>query len=160
MSINLVGLTESQIEEIEAQIKRMKEENIPKINLDYKNGYVVYGTRVTAANIFEKYLVEQLASIGLYGKTKEEADKLLNKLQTEEQLKRWSLTCGSAVDWTNLKQKKYFCFYNHELDEIQVGSQQISSLTDRGTIYFTSKAILDCAMEVIGKQMLKDYLTT
>lgn len=159
-NISLVGLTESQIEELEEQIKKMKEDNMPKVNLDYKNGYVIYGNKVVAANTFQKYLVDQLASIGLYRKTKESAEKLLHKLQVEEQLRRWSLTCEKELDWEDLDQQKYYCCYDQSTDEVyRICSRTMTNSAGHGTIYFTSKRVLEHAIEVIGEQMLKDYFT-
>ena len=98
---------------------------------------------------------DNLYNLGNYFKTKEEAQKVANKIKTYIELKQLAeeLNGDEEIDWNNGNQEKYEIYYNHnngKFLESSIGYSQ--SLT----IYCLDKDFLDKALEQIGEERLKE----
>lgn len=101
----------------------------------------------------DKYII----SLGLYAKTKEEAEAKIEALQVHQQLKEIAheLNNGVEIDWNDSQYKYYliFDYFNGEIEDITTKYTKYGS-----AIYCLSEKFKDVAIERIGKEKLERYL--
>lgn len=89
--------------------------------------------------------------------TKTEAQKYANVLKTERQLKRFADEHNDAIDWTNIEQEKYYLSYSYSDYKVIIANRHWTK--DSRTIYFSSEKIAKQAINKIGEDKIKEYLT-
>lgn len=92
-----------------------------------------------------------------YFQTKEEAQKYASVIETERQLKKFADEHNGEIDWDNSNEYKYSLFYNCITNGIAIAN--VSALRDARVIYFSSEEIAERAIDTIGKEKIKEYLT-
>lgn len=92
-----------------------------------------------------------------YFQTEEEAQKYANVLETERQLKKFADEHNDKINWDNVDKYKYSLHYSYIAN--CVGINSVLSLRDARVIYFSSKEIAQQAIDTIGEDKIKEYLT-
>lgn len=83
-----------------------------------------------------------------------EAEKILIRRQLEAIAQR--LNKGRKIDWANTTQRKYFIYFNHYCDRIELDNSRVHQI--QGVIYCLDEKFLDVALKEIGEGRLKKYL--
>ena len=150
----------SRIEELEKQAKEILEE-IEKLKkeeiLEFKKGddYFFINANGSISNLTWNNTVwdNSLYSIGNCFKTREEAEKAVEKAKIYTQLKRLAEEISTEpIDWENENQRKYYIGYSHYHKEFLQGANWICQ--EAGIIYSTNKDFKDIALEHIGEENL------
>ena len=155
MEIKVNNLTDEQLKEVSALVKKFEAENEkPKSMIDYKNGFIIAigGKIVKASDCCISY-VDNMHSIGLHLDTKKECEKLIKKMKIEHRLRQWSKMCEDKVDWSDLSQDKYFACCDCSSRNINLHAVVYNKSNN---VYFTDKSILQKAIADIGVQKLID----
>lgn len=92
-----------------------------------------------------------------YFQTEEEAQKYAKVLETERQLKKFADEHNDVIDWSNINQHKWCLYYNYKYYRVDIGNPCWSK--DARTIFFSSKEIAEQAIDEIGEDKIKEYLT-
>lgn len=94
-----------------------------------------------------------------YFQTKEEAQKYANVLETERQLKKFADEHDGEIDWSdnNNNPVKHYLYYNYNTKSIFIDS--VWAVREPRAIYFSSKEIASQAIDEIGTEEIKEYLT-
>lgn len=92
-----------------------------------------------------------------YFQTEEEARRYAKVLETERQLKKFADEHNGEIDWSNVDKYKYILYYSYIANRVSINS--VSSLRDARVIYFSSKEIAEQAIDEIGEEKIKAYLT-
>lgn len=92
-----------------------------------------------------------------YFQTEEEAQKYASVLETERQLKKFADEHNDAIDWTNINQEKYHLYYNYSDYRVSIAHRLWTK--ESRVIYFSSEEIAEQAIDEIGKDKIKEYLT-
>lgn len=92
-----------------------------------------------------------------YFQTEEEAQRYAKVLETERQLKKFADEHNDVIDWNDINQHKWnLCYY---YSRYEVSPIRCCGVKESRTIYFSSEEIAQQAMDEIGKEKIKDYLT-
>lgn len=92
-----------------------------------------------------------------YFQTEEEAQRYAKVLETERQLKKFADEHNDVIDWSDINQHKWnLCYY---YSRYEVSPIRCCGVKESRTIYFSSEEIAQQAMDEIGKEKIKDYLT-
>ena len=89
--------------------------------------------------------------------TEEEAQKYAKVLETERQLKKFADEHNDVIDWSNINQKKWYLYYNYSCYKVGIFSYYWAK--ESRVIYFSSKKIAQQAIDTIGEDKIKEYLT-
>lgn len=92
-----------------------------------------------------------------YFQTEEEARRYAKVLETERQLKKFADEHNSEIDWTNINQGKYYLSYSYSYYRVSIADRHWTK--DSRTIYFSSEEIAQQAIDEIGTDKIKEYLT-
>lgn len=92
-----------------------------------------------------------------YFQTEEEAQRYAKVLETERQLKKFADEHNSEIDWTNINQEKYHLYYNYRGCKVGISNHYWTK--ESRVIYFSSEEIAEQAIDEIGKDKIKEYLT-
>lgn len=92
-----------------------------------------------------------------YCQTEEEARKYAKVLETERQLKKFADEHNDKIDWSNTNSSKYYLCYYCDTDLTSVSVAWI--IREPRIIYFSSKEIARQAIDTIGTDKIKEYLT-
>ena len=92
-----------------------------------------------------------------YFQTEKEARKYASVLETERQLKKFADDHNDKIDWEDTNQEKWSLYYNYEANRTSVTSALATK--DARVIYFSSDEIIQQAIDTIGIEEIKEYLT-
>lgn len=92
-----------------------------------------------------------------YFRTEEEAQKYANVLETERQLKKFADGHNDAIDWSNNNQGKWHLYYNYSYYKVGISGHYWTK--EPRVIYFSSEEIAEQAINEIGEEEIKEYLT-
>lgn len=92
-----------------------------------------------------------------YFQTEEEARRYTSVLETERQLKRFADEHNGKIDWSDNNLDKYYLGYHYDVYSISVDACWI--IREPRAIYFSSKKIAEQAIDEIGIDKIKEYLT-
>lgn len=92
-----------------------------------------------------------------YFQTEEEARKYAKVLEIERQLKRFADEHNGEISWSNNSSAKRYLFYDYSTQSICTRS--VWTLKEPRVIYFSSKEIAEQAIDTIGEDKIKEYLT-
>lgn len=92
-----------------------------------------------------------------YFKSEEEARRYANALESERQLKKFADEHNEVMDWSNDNSTKYYLYYNYDTQSISIDSAW--TLRNPRVIYFSSAKIAKQAIDEIGTDEIKEYLT-
>lgn len=92
-----------------------------------------------------------------YFQTEEEARRYAKVLETERQLKRFADEHNDKIDWSDNNSVKYYLSYHYDAYSTSVDACWI--IREPRVIYFSSKKIAQQAIDEIGIDKIKEYLT-
>ena len=92
-----------------------------------------------------------------YFKTEEEAEKYARVLETEMLLRKYADEHNGELTWCSQNNLVYNIYYDYEYDNVTIGSWIRSKFPH--TVYFSSEEIVRDALEKIGEERIKEYLT-
>ena len=150
--------------ESESKIKEL-EEKIEKMKIDKKTGRVAKGEKFwTITDDCDISIYEQIETnfgeddylyeIGNYFKTKEEAEKALEKIKIYTRLKRFAETYNTEeIDFKNTKQKKYSICYDYLFETL--GVKSFFATISMQEVFFTSLGLAQQAIKKIGEENIK-----
>ncbi len=92
-----------------------------------------------------------------YFQTQEEARKYASVLKTERQLKKFADEHNDKIDWNDNNSVKYYLGYHY--DVYSTGVDACWTIREPRAIYFSSKKIAEQAIDEIGTDKIKEYLT-
>lgn len=92
-----------------------------------------------------------------YFQTEDEARRYAKVLETERQLKKFADEHNDKIDWTNINQTKWSLYYSYGGYEVGIAVRCVTK--DARVIYFSSKEIAEQAINTIGEEKIKEYLT-
>ena len=156
--MNKIEELEKQAKSILEEIEKLKnEEKVeskvwkPKENEDY---YYISSNVICYADIWEKGVCdEDRYEIGNCFKTKEEAEKTVEKAKIYTQLKRLAEENNTEpIDWEDTEQRKYYIEYSYYYKEFEKSCGY--SVKDTGIVYCTNENFLSIALERIGEENL------
>lgn len=92
-----------------------------------------------------------------YFQTEEEARRYASVLETERQLKKFADEHNGDIDWSNANQEKWnLCYY---YSRYEVSPIRCCRVKEARVIYFSSEEIAEQAINEIGEEKIKEYLT-
>lgn len=91
-----------------------------------------------------------------YFQTEDEAQKYASILETERQLKKFADEHNNKIDWDNINQEKWRLYY-YSCYKVGISSHYWAK--ESRAIYFSSKEIAQQAIDEIGEEKIKNYLT-
>lgn len=92
-----------------------------------------------------------------YFRTEDEAQKYAKALETERQLMKFADEHNNKIDWTNNKSVKRYLCYHYDIQSIFINSALV--VREPRVIYFSSEKIAKQAINTIGTDKIKEYLT-
>lgn len=92
-----------------------------------------------------------------YFQTEDEARKYANVLETERKLKKFADEHNDKIDWTNINQEKWYLYYNYSCYRVGIADHHWTKKSR--VIYFSSEEIAKQAIDTIGEEEIKEYLT-
>lgn len=92
-----------------------------------------------------------------YFQTEDEVRRYAEVLETERQLKIFADEHNGKIDWSNTNQEKWSLCYNY--NRYEVSPIKCLTIKDARVIYFSSKEIAEQAIDEIGEEEIKEYLT-
>lgn len=128
-----------------------------KPELDEKFYFINFVGIINSAYFRNSSTDRYILSIGNCFKTQEDAEKHLEHLKVETQLRDiavW-LNKGREIDWNNNAVNKYYISYSYCMDEIE---QRCSIEVKRQGIYCLDENFKDAAIAEIGEERLEEYL--
>lgn len=87
----------------------------------------------------------------------DEVRKYVKVLKIERQLKRFADEHNDAIDWANINQEKWHLYYNYSCYKVGISSHYWTK--ESRVIYFSSEEIAQQAIDTIGEDKIKEYLT-
>lgn len=92
-----------------------------------------------------------------YFQTEDEARRYAKVLETERQLKKFADEHNDVIDWSDINQHKWnLCYY---YSRYEVSPIRCCGVKESRTIYFSSEEIARQAIDEIGEEEIKEYLT-
>lgn len=92
-----------------------------------------------------------------YFRTKEEAQKYVDVLNTEMELMKYADEHNGELDWDNIYQRKYSLGYQVDVGKARAVTSDL--IRDGRIVYFSSEELARQAIEVIGEDNVIEYLT-
>ena len=78
-------------------------------------------------------------------------------LETERQLKKFADEHNDVIDWSNINQHKWSLYYSYS--GYEVSPIRCCGVKEARVIYFSSEEIARQAIDEIGTDKIKEYLT-
>lgn len=156
-----------KISELEQQLAALRAEAEEEENKDK-------GKRWRARNKSEYYYVDTTCGVVIseeddnlqqdtyrydthnYFQTEEEAREYDHVLETERQLKKFADEYNDEIDWENTE-GKWSLYYDYAYHRISI--IKLRATKDARVIYFSSKEIVQQAVDAIGPENIEEYLT-
>lgn len=88
--------------------------------------------------------------------TKEEAEFRLEQIKVYNELKNFADDNNEEIDWKNECQEKYYIYLSHNDNNFIIGDMVYGQ--DIGQIYFSSRGLVEQAIEKVGEDRIKKYL--
>lgn len=146
-----------ELEELRCELDKEKSNNCKRYRANCGERYYYYGSTGMVSDYYENNddLDTNMYVMGNYFKTKEEAEKVVEKLKIYTRLKDLTLRLnkGEELDWENENQRKYFIYYDNHNKEIYTICNYYSK--ELGQIYCLDKDFLNKAIKEIGEENLK-----
>lgn len=92
-----------------------------------------------------------------YFQTEEQAQKYASVLETERQLKKFADEHNDKIDWEDIDQDKWCLGYSYRALKTMTAVAMYTRAAR--TIYFSSQEIAKQAIDEIGAEEIKEYLT-
>lgn len=149
---------EQQIVELKAEVEKKEKEN-KRWRAECEEGYWAvtdYGIPDWSYN-YNRDMDSFRYDTHNYFKSEEEARRYAKVLETERQLKKFADEHNGEISWSNNSSAKRYLFYDYSTQSICTRS--VWTLKEPRVIYFSSKEIAEQAIDTIGEDKIKEYLT-
>lgn len=150
-----VELTEEQVKHVKdlLDIKENKKWK-PKKREKY---YYINGSGSVDSHTFDNDIVdERYISFNNCFKTEEEAKYRVEQIKVYNELKNFADENNEEIDLNNYNVKKYVI--ECDLEDKEVHYDWYTSIKSIGQIYFSSKELVEQAIEKVGADRIKKYL--
>lgn len=157
--LDRISELEQQIVELRAEVEKEEKENKRwRAKEGYKYWFVNSSGNPDWLDEYNRDIIDNFRyDTHNYFQTEEEARRYAKVLETERQLKKFADEHNDKIDWSNVDKCKYSLYYIYVTN--CVGISSISSVRDARIIYFSSRAIAQQAIDEIGEEEIKEYLT-
>lgn len=152
---------EQQIATLKAEVEKEEKEKDPNKRWRAEEGNI-YWFVLGAVQLDWRHEYNQNIDIFNYDthnyfQTEEEAHKYAEVIETERQLKRFADEHNDKIDWDDNNSVKNYLCYNYNAHSIFIDS--VWAVREPRVIYFSSKEIAEEAIDEIGAEKIKEYLT-
>ena len=153
---------EQQIATLKAEVEKEEKEKDPNKRWRAEVGcmywFVESGGNPKWWHENSRYIDDFYYDTHNYFQTEDEAQKYARVLETERQLKRFADEHNDKIDWSNnINQEKWnLCYYYSRYEVSPIICRMIK---DARVIYFLSEEIARQAIDEIGEEKIKEYLT-
>lgn len=89
--------------------------------------------------------------------TIDESRRYAKVLETERQLKKFADEHNGEIYWTDINQEKWYLYYSYKYYKVGITNQYWTKQSR--IIYFSSEEIAKQAINTIGEDKIKEYLT-
>lgn len=148
---------EKKYEELGKEIERLKKDKAKRWRANRDEQYYVIGNYGYVANSSENGTDIDTGryEIGNYFKTREEAEKALEKIEIKQELEDLALELNNRkeIDWNDENQHKYYIYYDFFRDKIQCNE---NTFCKRFDVYCLDENFKDKAIKRIGEEKLKE----
>ena len=147
-------LTEEQLKQLGIEVGKDKRERV-------KAGGIFFF--VDRSNCIDSYIDNRAPRSNYcydthnYFRTKEEAEEYAEVLEIKRQLMKFADEHNNEIDWKNAKKPKYFIVYEYHTCDLITNLGYTGKISE--VIYFSSKEIAYQAIDEIGEDNIKKYLT-
>lgn len=146
-----------ELEDLKQELDKAKSNNCKRYRANCGERYYYYGSTGMVSDYYENNddLDTNMYVMGNYFQTKEEAEKVVEKIKIYTQLKDLALRLnnGEEIDWENNNEPKYFIFYDNRYKKIYTICNYYNK--ELGQIYCLDENFLDIARQEIGEENLK-----
>ena len=149
-----------ELEELKCELDKEKLSNTQMNNRwrtnDGEKYYYIYGDGTIDWGIDTNDEISVIHyDLGNYFQTKEEAEKVVEKVKIYTRLKDLALRLnkGEEIDWKNNEQPKHYIHFDNESNKLFYS--YCYTCYDIGQIYFLDENFLDIALQEIGEENLK-----
>ena len=160
--LDKIAELEQQIVELKAEAEKEEKEN-KSTNKRWRGRcgqnyyYVAHDTSVQCKTDYYIPVDNFRYDTHNYFQTEDEAQKYAKVLETERQLKKFADEHNDVIDWSNINQHKWnLCYY---YSRYEVSPIRCCGIKEAKVIYFSSKEIAEQAIDEIGTDKIKEYLT-
>ena len=156
--LDKISELEQQIVELKAEVEKEEKENK---RWRSKNGDIYWLVGRNGKHDWSYELNRDSDSFRYdthnYFQTEEEAQRYAKVLETERQLKKFADEHNDVIDWSDINQHKWnLCYY---YSRYEVSPIRCCGVKESRTIYFSSREIAQQAIDKIGEDKIKEYLT-
>lgn len=92
-----------------------------------------------------------------YFRNEQESRKYAKVLKTERQLKKFADEHNDEINWDNINQEKWYLYYSYKYYKTDIANYNWTK--QPRVIYFSSAKIAKQAIDEIGTDEIKEYLT-
>lgn len=160
--LDRISELEQQIVELKAEVEKKKKEN-KSTNKRWRGRcgqnyyYVAHDNSVRCKTDYYIPVDEFRYYNHNYFQTEDKAQKYAKVLETERQLKKFADEHNDKIDWSNTNQEKWnLCYY---YSRYEVSPIRCCMVKEARVIYFSSEEIARQAIDEIGEEKIKEYLT-
>ena len=146
-----VELTEEQLQQLDIKVSNNKRW---RGNLDEEYYRVDTFNNVSSLEDINSDYDTWLYNTHNYFKTREDAEKYARVLKTEMLLRKYADEHNEDMPWDGICQH-YSLYFNNDA----IHTSFVASSKEARKIYFSSKEIARAAIEEIGEERIKEYLT-
>lgn len=160
--LDKIAELEQQLAVLKAEVKKEEKEN-KSTNKRWRGRcgqnyyYVTHDNNVRCKTDYYTSVDEFRYDTRNYFRNEQEAQKYANVIETERQLKKFADEHNDKIDWSNINQEKWRLYYNYKSYKTDI--MPICITKDARVIYFSSEKIAGRAIDTIGKEKIKEYLT-
>ena len=147
-----------ELQEKLAEAEKIKVNELKRWKPKYDETYwlVDYNGNICNATWYGEPDDEWAYLIGNCFETKEEAEEYKKQIEYIARYKNYIEEHSEPINWNNIKQLKYGAYY--DLQENQIGMDEVYSFIDQGTIYASSEQVIWDAIKEIGEDNFKKYV--
>ena len=160
--LDKIAELEQQLAVLKAEVEKEEKEN-KSTNKRWRGRcgqnyyYVTHDNNVRCKTDYYTSVDEFRYDTRNYFRSEQEAQKYANVIETERQLKKFADEHNDKIDWTNINQDKWSLYHSYSGYEVSIAIRCVTK--DAGVIYFSSREIARQAIDEIGTDKIKEYLT-
>lgn len=153
---------EQQIVELKAEVEKEEKEKDPnrrwRAKYDCVYWFVGANGKLSWSYEYNRDIDNFRYDTHNYFQTEDdEAQKYAKVLETERQLKKFADEHNDKMDWDDINSVKCYLCYNYNAHSIFIDS--VWAIREPRVVYFSSKEIVEQAIDEIGAEKIKEYLT-
>ena len=144
----------TQVTDIKKQIEECDKKVFKPNELGEKYYTISTKGKIGSCSFCNDDFDKEIIDFGNYFKTQEEAERKRFEIKLHRQLELFALENNETeIDWNDMS-KKYMIFYSKN---IGMSIDKVYSLKDFGQVYFTSKEIVEKALETFEDDLIRYF---